>query len=153
MQAVDLFGKRRQRCAQCGYIHFEDPKVAVAAHAVQGQQVLLVQRAVEPEIGKWALPAGYVDRGEDPRLAVLRELEEETSLLGEVTGLVEVFFNTSSAIPVIVIVYRVRVVSGSLMAGDDVTAAAWFRADALPTLAFESTRQVIAAWQRSARSG
>ncbi|KAI9199517.1 NUDIX hydrolase domain-like protein [Polychytrium aggregatum] len=45
-------------------------------------ELLAIQRGREPHIGKWALPGGFVEYGEDPTVGVLRELEEETHLVG-----------------------------------------------------------------------
>lgn len=52
----------------------------VSALVVKAHQVLLVKRAAHllTEPGKWALPAGYVDRGERVEDAVRREVQEET---------------------------------------------------------------------------
>ncbi len=41
-------------------------------------QILLIERAKDPFKGKYALPGGFVDYGEDPMEAVKRELKEET---------------------------------------------------------------------------
>lgn len=46
------------------------------------KQILLITRKKEPFIGCYALPGGHVDYGEDPSECVIRELAEETSLLG-----------------------------------------------------------------------
>ena len=58
-------GRQRPVCPNCGWIYFADPKVAVAALITQENEVLLVRRTVDPQRGLWALPAGYVDAGED----------------------------------------------------------------------------------------
>jgi len=49
-------------------VHHRDPKVGVGVvvHDEAGR-LLLVRRAVDPGRGRWALPAGFVDAGEDPR--------------------------------------------------------------------------------------
>ncbi len=142
----DRFGRTRRVCPNCDYVHFDDPKVAAAAFIERGvhrsAQVLLVQRGVDPQKGLWALPAGYVDRGEDPGQAVIREVAEETGLQVEVTGLIGVYFHA----PTITIVYCAQVIGGTLAAQDDADDARWFGRNEIPTLAFESTQQLIAAW-------
>jgi 8-oxo-dGTP diphosphatase len=141
------FGKPRQVCANCGYVHFDDPKVAavVFVDRVEGEhrEVLLVRRGVDPGKGLWALPAGFVDRGEDPREAAIREASEETGLQVEIGGLLDVLYNQNGHI---VIVYAARWVSGVLRAGDDAEEARWFSPENLPELAFESTNQLVSAW-------
>ena len=45
--------------------------------------ILLVTRGNDPEKGKLAFPGGFVDYGEDPEHGCLRELKEETELIGK----------------------------------------------------------------------
>jgi len=142
MTYQERFGKIRPVCPACGHVHFDDPKVAVAVFVRQAEQVLLVLRANEPERGKWALPAGYVDRGEDPKIAAEREVLQETGLSVRVTRLIDVIYEG-----VIVIIYEACVVGGTLYAGDDAAQARWFTRQEVPEIAFRSTQQVIAAWR------
>ncbi len=144
------FGKVRRVCSSCGFIYFEDPKVAVAAFIEDQERVLLVRRANNPERGKWALPAGYMDAGEDPRAAAAREVLEETGLEVEILRLVQVMgpneFGTS-----LILIYAARALGGEARPQDDVDALCWLtRTDSLPDLAFESTRTMIAAWKNGA---
>jgi 8-oxo-dGTP diphosphatase len=140
-------GKMRRVCPACGFVHFDDPKVAVAAFIERDNRVLLVRRAMNPERGKWALPAGYVDYGENPREAVIREVREETSLEVEVTRLVSVDGSPGTFGASIVIIYAASVVNGSARPQDDAEAVLWLSAsDSLPELAFESTRTMLNAW-------
>jgi 8-oxo-dGTP diphosphatase len=140
-------GKMRRVCPACGFVHFDDPKVAVAAFIERDNRVLLVRRAMNPERGKWALPAGYVDYGENPREAVIREVREETGLEVEVTRLVSVDGSPGTFGASIVIIYAASVVNGSARPQDDAEAVLWLSAsDSLPELAFESTRTMLNAW-------
>jgi ADP-ribose pyrophosphatase YjhB (NUDIX family) len=142
----ELYGKLRQFCPQCNYIHFVDPKVAAAAFVTRVEngvgQVLLVQRTFEPGKGLWSLPAGFVERGEAPYDTTVREALEETGLHVEVIGLLGIWVNGIT----LVHDYAARVIGGSLRAGDDAADARWFAADALPDLAFDEVRDLIAAW-------
>ena len=68
---------------------YRNPALAVDAAVRRGDEVLLIQRGNEPWKGAWALPGGFVDYGEDPTDAVLRELQEETGLTGEIVRLLD----------------------------------------------------------------
>ncbi len=142
------YGHMRPVCTSCGRVHFYDPKVAAAVMVVKDGRVLLVRRVNVPEQGKWALPAGFVDAGEDPRQAAARECLEETGLRIRVTDLIDVVFGKEHAHGAsIVIVYRGEVEGGELNAKDDADAAGFFGPDELPPLAFHATRKVIDAWK------
>ncbi|MFC2053964.1 NUDIX domain-containing protein [Chloroflexota bacterium] len=137
-------GRLRPVCPHCGWIYFADPKVAVAALITRENKVLLVRRTVDPQRGLWALPAGYVDAGEDPVSALERECLEETGLTVRVTGLLDVLNGQEHPNGAhIIIVYRAEVVSGSLRPDDDVDRADYFRRNNLPALAFTSTRKLL----------
>lgn len=137
--------KTRRVCPSCRFIYFTDPKVGVGVAVVEDRMLLLVQRLMNPGKGKWSLPAGFVDQGEDPRSTAAREALEETGLVVEVEGLIDVFYNPNSGGGAsIFILYRARRTGGVLKAGDDAGAAAFFAFDELPELAFASTQAAVA---------
>lgn len=140
-------GRTRPTCPNCGWIFFEDPKVAAGVLVIENEEVLLVRRAFDPERGKWALPAGFVDARENPRLAAVRECQEETGLAVEVGELAQVFYGREHDIGAdITFVYHARVRGGELGARDDADAARFFARDRLPPLAFTSTQRTLADW-------
>ncbi len=145
----DAYGKRRRVCPSCGFVHFDDPKVAVVAFIEQGNQILLIKRGVNPGRGKWALPAGYVDYGEAPDEALLREVKEETGLDIDITGLINVTGGSSADGASIVLTYSAKVTNGIARAHDDAVDVMWLSPeDVLPQLAFESTREAITRWRQ-----
>ncbi|MCB9420968.1 MAG: NUDIX hydrolase [Ardenticatenaceae bacterium] len=141
-----VMDKPRRTCPECGFVYFTDPKVGVGVLVVAQDKVLLVRRSVPPEKGKWSIPAGFLDRGEDPRETAVREALEETNLIVEIEGLVDVYYNVVTGGPgaSVFILYRARLLGGEIRAGDDADAAAFFGLDELPELAFASTRDAIA---------
>ncbi len=150
LERRETLGAMRPVCTQCGRVHFIDPKVAVGLVVARGGRLLLVQRRNEPESGKWSIPAGFVDAGEDPARAAEREGLEETGLRLEVTGLLDVYAkgqDTEGAD--ILIVYTARAVGGELQPGDDAAQAAYFAPADLPELAFVSTRKIIERWAQA----
>jgi 8-oxo-dGTP diphosphatase len=139
-----LFGKNRPVCPDCGFIHFDDPKVASSVLVEQDGKVLLVRRLNSPQIGQWSFPAGFVDAYEDPADAARRECLEETGLEVEITELLDVIGGREHEHGAdIVIVYRAAVTGGELKAGDDADQAAFFPRDQLPPLAFRATRLAL----------
>ncbi len=143
-------GKSKPICPQCGWIYFPDPKVGAAVLIVEEEHILLVRRVHEPNAGKWALPAGFVDANEDPAQAARRECLEETGLDVEITGLLSVLFASEHARGAdILITYCARVTGGKLQPGDDADGAHFFPLNALPPLAFETTQKAILNWRSS----
>ncbi len=141
---AERFGRQRAVCPQCGWIHFEDPKVAAAILVEQDGRVLLVRRTNEPFRGKWTLPAGFVDAREDPARAAERECLEETGLTVRATRILDVVAGREHPRGAdFVIVYRGELVSGELQAGDDADQAGWFARTELPPLAFRATETVL----------
>ena len=107
---------------------------------------LLLVRVAEsvPDEGRWMLPGGGLEFGERPEDGALRELEEETGLIGELDGILGVVsraVDRSRSFPgrslhLIGIIYRARVVGGSLRDEIDSTtdACCWFSPDELASL-------------------
>lgn len=147
LEERERFGRTRPVCVACNHTVFFDPKVAVVAFITRGDDVLLVKRANDPGKGMWALPAGFVDYDEDPRLAAAREAEEETGLQVEIDELMDVLHRPDSdGLADIVIAYSGHMTGGTLTAADDAEDAAWFRRDALPDLALVTTQRLIGRW-------
>lgn len=152
-----MFKQTRPACPQCGFVHFRDPKVAVIGFVTLGGRLLLVQRGVEPAKGSWALPGGYMDAGELPEAALVRELQEEVGLTVRIDRLLEIFpmAGTGGHHTGIVLAYAATpdAAAGAapLAADDDITAARWFAPHEVPAdLAFESTRALLAEWAAGA---
>ena len=78
-----------KRCQECGRDDYQNPSVTVDAVAtregVDGLELLMIKRGKDPQEweGMWAFPGGFVDYGEDPEDAVVRELLEETGVVGK----------------------------------------------------------------------
>jgi len=141
---LEKFGAVRPVCLQCGWIYFQDPKVAAAVLIEQEDRVLLVRRVNEPFRGMWTLPAGFVNGGEDPAEASARECLEETGLQVRVTRVLDVISGREHERGAdFIIVYHAEVLGGELAPADDADAVDWFARDALPPLAFKATQKIL----------
>jgi ADP-ribose pyrophosphatase YjhB (NUDIX family) len=73
-----------RRCVACGVPTYRNPlPVAVALVGVRDGDrlgVLAIRRGIPPKRGALALPGGFIDHGEDWRVAAAREVDEETGL-------------------------------------------------------------------------
>ena len=67
----------RQICADCGAIHYQNPKIVVGCLPEWDDRILLCKRAIEPRYGLWTLPAGFLENGETLVNGALRETLEE----------------------------------------------------------------------------
>jgi|YNPBryantNP2012_1023418.scaffolds.fasta_scaffold00024_8 ADP-ribose pyrophosphatase YjhB (NUDIX family) len=72
-------------------VYPEQPVLAVAMCIRNGTKVLLIRRNKEPGKGRWSLPGGAVELGEDLRDALKREMREELGIEVEIEGLLGIF--------------------------------------------------------------
>jgi 8-oxo-dGTP diphosphatase len=131
-------------CVRCGFIFYQDPKVAVGTIIRdERDHIVLVRRAIEPGYGKWVFPGGFVDRGEEVQMAAIREAREEAGLDIRLDRLLNVYSYPGRA-PVI-IVYVATMVGGCLACDDECLEARFFATEAIPWdgLAFPSTRDAL----------
>ena len=126
-------------CSACNFIFYLDPKVVACAILEKEGKILLLRRAIAPQKGKWVMPGGYVDRGEEVHAAAIRETEEECGLKIRVQGLVGVYSYPGRL--AVVVVYEAQYLSGGLIQGDESLEASWFSPGRIPwdDLAFQST--------------
>lgn len=140
----------RPVCAACGYVHFRDPKVGVSLLVERGGKVLLVQRAVDPGLGQWSLPSGFIEWDEAPEAAARRECEEETGLVvGKLELLAAVHYADDFRGPGINLTYKAQVRGGRLRAGDDAQQACFYAPDELPSsedIAFRYHSLLLQKW-------
>jgi thiamine-phosphate diphosphorylase len=132
-------------CPKCQYPVYENPIPATAAVVInENNEVLLVKRTVEPKAGQWCLPGGFVEMGEAPEFACLRELKEETGLDGEIHQWAGNIISESPVYQwVIVMGYSIKNVRGRLTAGDDCSEAVFFNPGTMPPIAFRSHREIL----------
>lgn len=72
-------GDNRPRwiCQHCGTIHYSNPNIVAGCLPIWGDQVLLCKRSIEPRLGYWNVPGGYLENGERVEEGASREVWEE----------------------------------------------------------------------------
>ena len=122
-------------CSTCHIKMWRDPKVVAGAVVLRDDEILLVQRQNEKQSDLWSLPAGFVNRQEEPSVAAQREVFEETQVHVEVSGLLgltsteEIIFIAYSALLPLKDKQMPRI-------NEELVMAAWHPLTRLPTLAF-----------------
>jgi ADP-ribose pyrophosphatase YjhB (NUDIX family) len=140
--------RRRLVCISCGFIHYINPRPVAATLPVRPDgSVLLIRRAIEPRLGRWVFPGGYMDVGETAEEAAIRETLEEARL--QVANLRLSGVYTRPEPGVVLIVYEADAL-GEAEAGDETSEVAWFGPEAIPweELAFDSTEWALRDWVR-----
>lgn len=118
--------------------------IALFRRADEARELLLIRRRDDPFEGLWALPGGFVEKGETLEAAARRELAEETGITG-VTLRQLAAYGEPGRDPrgwtVSVVFWGWRTVEDPApIAGDDAAEARWWPVDDLPALAFDHAR-------------
>jgi 8-oxo-dGTP diphosphatase len=134
---------KRLVCQACSFIFYQDPKVVAGTVFMLNGGIVLLKRGVEPALGKWVFPGGYVDRGESVPEAAVRETKEESQLDVKLGPLLNIYSYSRS--PNVIVVYTAQVIGGELAAADESTEARIFPPDEVPwhDLAFDSTKDAL----------
>src|SRR5687768_5378929 len=92
VEAMTLEADHRPRlvCAE-GHVTWRNPRVVVGTLPVRDGRVYLARRAIEPALGLWGNPSGFLELGESTQEGARRETEEETRLLVEIGRLIGVY--------------------------------------------------------------
>ncbi len=136
----------RPHCPNCRRFYYSNPVPAACCFLTNPNgELLMVQRSIEPRKGMWTLPGGFVELGETTEEAALRELREETGLIGRKATLLGVSTRPSKMSGgVIVLGYRVDEWEGELKADTDACDLGFFHRERRPQIAFEVHQELIA---------
>jgi 8-oxo-dGTP diphosphatase len=128
------------------------PMVGVGGVVIEDGRALLIRRGSEPLRGEWSIPGGTLELGETLEQGVARELLEETGLQVSVIELIEVFDriyldSTAESGPetktprfhYVIVDYLCERISGTAVAGSDVTEVAYAREEELERFGLTET--------------
>lgn len=120
----------RHICDRCNAIHYSNPKLVVGALPEWENRILLCRRAIEPRLGKWTLPAGFMENNETIAAAALRETVEESGAhieLGDIYTMISV-----PHISQVHVIYRARLLNLDFAPGEESLEVALFREEEIP---------------------
>ncbi len=145
--------RERAVCGACEHIHYENPLNVVGTIPEWGDQVLLCRRNIEPRLGLWTLPAGFMELGETTAAGALRETDEEAGARIELLGLFSLI-NVVRAGQVHLF-YRARLCDTSFQPGPETQEARLFREHEIPwdELAFRTVRETLQRYFADRRQG
>ena len=133
-------GDNRTRlvCPDCGYIQYDNPKVVVGAVCTWEDRILLCRRAIEPRLGYWTFPAGFLELDESTAEGAAREVWEEAQAKVELDGLIGVY--DIPHISQVYVVYRAHMTTPEFAPGPESQDVALFDWGDIPwdDLAFSS---------------
>ena len=133
----------RLLCTKCDFVFYLDPKLVACTIVNIDGKIVLLKRSINPEKGKWVVPGGYVDRGEEVEAAALRETREECGIDVRIKDLLGVYSYPGWL--EVVIVYIAEYISGELIVGDESNEMRLVSCGNIPwdDLAFMSTRDAL----------
>lgn len=106
-------GDNRERyvCDSCNTIHYSNPNVVVGTLPAFEDKILLCKRAIEPRVGLWTVPAGFLENGESLLQGAWRETKEETQAEVDMKEILTIF--NIPQINQIYVIYRANIEDNS----------------------------------------
>jgi ADP-ribose pyrophosphatase YjhB (NUDIX family) len=148
-------GDDRQRhiCDACGVIHYHNPKVIAGCIPVWGDKILLCRRAIEPRVGFWTLPAGFMELGENLASAAQREAREEANVEVEIEALYNLF--SLPHISQVYVFFLAKMIDERFSPGYESLETRLFTEEEIPwnELAFETVRRSLSYYFSDRMSG
>ena len=143
----------RYVCGQCATIHYENPKVVVGCVPEYDGRILLCKRAIEPRLGYWTVPAGFMENGETLQEGAARETLEEAEAqveVGELFAIVDVVRAQQ-----VHMLFRARMLNERYGAGHESLEVRLIEPEDIPwdDIAFASVRFGLEAWLEDRRTG
>ena len=132
----------RDVCVTCGFVNYVNPKIVTGSIVRHESKIMLCRRAIEPRIGFWTLPAGFMELGESVEEGAAREAREEACAELELETLLGLY--SIPRIGQVQIFFRARLINEP-SAGPESLAVGLFGWDAIPwkELAFPSVKWAL----------
>lgn len=145
--AVTGEDRDRLSCPACGHIAYVNPRLVVTVFPVtDAGELVLLRRGIEPGLGRWAQPGGFLEVDETVHEAAIRETREETGLHIEPGEIIGLYTRLEAA--VVTIAFEARIVGGTAAPTPEALEIATFAPEAIPWsgLAFRTTMWALRDW-------
>ena len=143
----------RDVCPHCSAIHYQNPKLVAGCLATWEGRVLLCRRAIEPRLGFWTLPAGFMENEETTNEAAARETIEEAQARVAIEGLYTVF--NLPHISQVYFLFRARLLDLAFGPGTESLEVALFDEHEIPwdELAFPAVQETLKLYYEDRKAG
>lgn len=133
----------RHVCINCGTIHYQNPKIVAGTLPIFQGKILMCKRAIEPRLGFWTLPAGFMENQETTSEAALRETWEEAEAKVSLDGLYTVM--NIPQIDQVHIFFRATLINEEFGAGEETLETRLFTPNEIPwdQISFPTVRQTL----------
>jgi ADP-ribose pyrophosphatase YjhB (NUDIX family) len=143
----------RYVCAACATIHYQNPRLIVGCVPEYEGKILLCRRAIEPRLGFWTLPAGFMENGESLQTAAARESMEEALAKVEIGSLLAIVHVLHAH--QVHVMFRARLLDSNVGAGPESLEVALFDEADIPwdEMAFRSVDFALKRYLDDRRAG
>ena len=143
----------RHVCDHCHAIHYQNPRMVVGCIPEWEDRILLCRRAIEPRLGLWTVPAGYMENGETTFQGAMRETLEEANARVEL-GPLYALYNIPH-INQVYILFRGRLLDTDVHAGAETLEVRLMAESEIPweQIAFVSVRNTLRHYYEDRRKG
>ena len=143
----------RHVCDSCGAIHYQNPKIVAGCLIEWEDKIVLCKRAIDPRLGYWTLPAGFMEIGESVEHAAAREAYEEAEARVEIGTMLSMI--SVPHIGQVHIFFHAKLMGGSIGVGAESLEVGFYRETEIPwrELAFPTVKQTLQRYYADLHAG
>jgi ADP-ribose pyrophosphatase YjhB (NUDIX family) len=148
VRVLEADHRPRLLCAE-GHVTWRNPRIVVGTLPVDHGRVYLARRAIEPALGRWGNPSGFLEIGESVQEGARRETEEETELRIEVGRLIGVY--SRPHVGIVTVAFEATVVGGRPEPAAETSEVRAFAPEEIPwdEIAFSTAESALRDWVAS----
>ena len=153
LRVVDSDNRPRNVCKSCDKIHYQNPKIIVGSLPIINNSILLCKRAIEPSIGMWTIPSGFMELNESLEDGARREALEEANLTFNIVKLYGTY--SIPRIGQVLFVYLARISNNDYAPMDETSEVKLFHVNQIPwsQVAFPSVEFFLRNYVQDYESG